>query len=1131
MSKIFRIYKEGPNTYSGWNESPVYPYNSANRDTIEDPDGASAKHEITSIPSPFARIDLIKNAFKEVCKVEQKGKEPNLDGNTIFHKMVSDTLDVGEIFFNIDKFKNQIEIISWEPNVMLESLKQSGNEGHLYLADALEKFKKSDAKTYNFDLLKNIYLLNYKAGPDPLNIIGATSSSTIFFSSANDLSYIQDIYFGDDKPFDTEYQPLYKRDFEYIKMWFVLRKTIPNFAGLFPEINDYLDYTYRKISDVEKKQQLNNVDIESVNIFSTIKVSENQRTNDVEVLGYSLYKKINKVTSLVSDFMINASIEQTSHLPLVLPVESGNKYEGLKYTTALWGKSNVAPYFDDNEINKRFLPCDGTNAPYLTISDFLEEYIVKVPHTLNSENYFSGNINIDKPKLSYLLPIKPLFFKYFQTKDLMSYMKDGYPMFEMEQIIGEGVRVFLRIPIKGNGKVSYIEYSRIYYGGDNVKDLRENKGGIKTFDFTGLVMPIVRFNNEQDAYYSVSCVSTFSRNYKFSFYKENQEIKILSDSCRNINNPEVYKSVNYTIQRTNFDFIQVKDKSNISAVIIPKFKQQVGTDSYEFAVDLGTSNTHIEYRKKGARTSSVFAFDHKETLVCQIFNPSYVQGAQDDLEREQQLIQKDFLPEEVGNNEFRFPTRTVLSHSKNIDWDKVIWPMELTNIPLTYDKRIELPYNRIEDDVKWGKGNEANVIEAYIDCLMVMLRNKVLVAGGNLNNTNIIWFYPISMPPRRLQLIRRVWDEAYKKYFGGNGTIVMTESAAPIQYYFERYSTSTNLVNIDIGGGTTDIAFAKDKNIQFVTSFRFASNALFENSFSKADITNGIVDYYKEEILNILNDNDLKDLRDIYNSENNVRPANMASFLFSLSENSLLKEKKVDPKKLDFNYILQNDEYFKIVFVLFYVSIIYHVAEIVKKKGLNVPRHIAFSGNGSKVIKVITTDSKLLARFTKKIFEKVLNAPYSGDLEILGMESDSNPKESTCKGGIISAGTYENDDRDKIIISKTFGNTFVCEGDSYDEIDDFYLSNTISAVEKFFDFALIDLNNTFSYQDNFGVTLKSLELAKEFCYKDLRAFLEKGINERLEESEGNKKIAETLFFYPVRGVLNVLAKEIFDSLK
>lgn len=39
MSKIFRLYKEGTTTYEDWNNSPSFPYNSASRDTIEDPDG------------------------------------------------------------------------------------------------------------------------------------------------------------------------------------------------------------------------------------------------------------------------------------------------------------------------------------------------------------------------------------------------------------------------------------------------------------------------------------------------------------------------------------------------------------------------------------------------------------------------------------------------------------------------------------------------------------------------------------------------------------------------------------------------------------------------------------------------------------------------------------------------------------------------------------------------------------------------------------------------------------------------------------------------------------------------------------------------------------------------------------
>ena len=275
MSKVFRLYKEGATTFQGWNENPAFPYNSTARDTIEDPDGASAKNEITSIPSPFARIDLVKTAFKEVCRRAQRDIK-ELDGNTIFHKMVSDSLDVGEIFFNIDKFKNKIEIITWNPFVMIDTLKSDNNSSHFYVGDALQKYLDSDAKTYNFGELRNIYLLNYTNGPDELNIIGATSPATLFFSGANNLDYIQDIFFSNnDRPFDSAYAPLYKRDFDYIKAWWTLRKTIPNFSNLFPEIENYLNLTFRAITDQLIKIKLNAITPATAKDFSLILLPRN----------------------------------------------------------------------------------------------------------------------------------------------------------------------------------------------------------------------------------------------------------------------------------------------------------------------------------------------------------------------------------------------------------------------------------------------------------------------------------------------------------------------------------------------------------------------------------------------------------------------------------------------------------------------------------------------------------------------------------------------------------------------------------------------------------------------------------------------------------------------------------------
>ena len=465
MSKIFRLYTEGASTFTDWNESPTFPYNSNNRDNIDDPDGASARNEITSIPSPFARIDLVKNAFKMVTTPHKKTHETDLDGTTIFHKMVSDALDVGEIFFNIDKFKNKIEIIPWDSALMIEQLKQSDMDGHRYLGDALEKYLQSDAQAYNFGDLHNVYLLNFLQGPDELNIIGATSPATVFFSNANKLDYVsQSLNFGQSSPFDDDYYPLYKRDSEYIKFWFILRKSIPDFATRFPEVEEYLKLTMRAITDNTLKSQLRSITESDSRQLSEIEVRTDGQNNTVEVLGYPLLKRSVANNGNESDFVIDTK-KDADIIPLVLPIDSGNRYRDMLYVTDTWGKINSAPcVIEEQDLTKRELPFDGSIRAYITIGDLMHDNIVRVPHKLNQKDYFDGSIQLGDEKMSYLLPLKPLFFKYFDVSDLMQPMADGTPMFEMERLAGGSVKVTLRIPVKSRSRNKYVEYSRNFYG-------------------------------------------------------------------------------------------------------------------------------------------------------------------------------------------------------------------------------------------------------------------------------------------------------------------------------------------------------------------------------------------------------------------------------------------------------------------------------------------------------------------------------------------------------------------------------------------------------------------------------------------------------------------------------------------
>lgn len=1099
MSKIFRL-GEGSNTYTDWNGSPSFPYNSNSRKKIQDPDGATAKKEITSIPSPFARIDLVKNAFREVCDSQ------NLDGQTIFHKMVSDAFDIGEIFFNIDRFNDKVEIITWNPGNCIAEMLNSDREAHQHLGNALQKYLQSDAKAYNFGSMQNIYILNYKNGRKELNIIGATSPATLFFSNANDLSYLSnELSFEKDKPFDTTYNPLFKRDAQYVKALFLFRKCFSGFASVFPELDDYFELTFQNLSS-ELREEIRNLNVNDAGNYGIISVNQGAQNDIVEILGQQLYK-LNGTTSIEnSDFLID-STKCDEHI-LVLPIDRGNTYRDLVYVTEKWGDQKFALAYDTRDIAERTLPSRGDKQPYLTISDFLEPQIIRVPYLLNEDEFYTAHVRKNGEEATFLLPLKPLFFKYFSTEDIINNQ-----MIIVSTISKSSANVTLRIPIRSKKQRKFVEYTRTYYDSGAEPDEANNKGTVCEMKISGFVMPNVRFMRPEEAIYKVGLVMMSANRYKLSFYNGDQILRNINPSIRQ-GESELAKNAVYTISQGNFDYIRLSANATAHSILIPKFKTQTINNEFKFAVDLGTSNTHIEVSKNGRESE---AYGYLKSPVSKFFVQTFDDhGGPKNLQIENNIMEKDMLPCKVGyGSDFRFPTRTILSCAKSIDWFANLNCFEMHNIPLTYGKRVELSYNDYQYDIKWGtEEKDKAMLRCYVEDLLFMLRTKVIVEGGDLAKTKLTWFFPISMPGGRKQKLTRIWSEKFSEYFpnSANSPEPMSESYAPVLHYRNENTTVSNLVNIDIGGGTTDVAYFVDKELSFVTSFKFAANDIFQDAYAKDTVNNGIVDAYKDRIKAVLEsnatDSAVRDVLSIFDSDNNRHPANMASFLFSLRDNQNLKN--VNKNKIDFNELLQDDEQFKIVFVIFYTAIIYHIAQIVKLKRLPLPRHISLSGNGSKVIKIISTDCSILSSYTKKIFEMVTEQTFgSNPLGIIGLDKEGS-KESTCKGGIL--GSEPDGNLEKQVILKSTGNELLSDV-VFGSIDEAYKKTVEQSAQKFFEF-FFSLCSKFNMKDNFGITNNSINTAKQYCNQDLATFINRGLDIQRKDYEDSDPLRETLFFYP-----------------
>ncbi len=1113
MAKVFRIQqRNGNDTITDWGNSSVYGANVISQ--IEDPDGATASKEITSIPSPFARIDLVKTAFKEVTNTRQ------LDGDTIYHKMVSDTLDVAQIFFNYENLSGMVEIIEWQRGNGLALLRN--NPSHI--GDTLETYLVSDAQTYNFNKMNSIYMLNY-VGPGRrgmMDIIGATSPATLFFSTANDLNRIsQYIHFGQDRPFDIHYNPLYARDFEFVKYLFTLRNLYPSFSTDFPEFNEYLDQTFERLNDQQKN------DITSIGTGTVDTVYETLRFGNTGVVSIleGLQYHIKPQQRPNSDFEIASDLCNDNNKPLVLPVESGALYADYIYVNDQWGRESKAPYYDNDSLENRHLPCCGMQYPYLTIGDFLEDYIVKLPYETNTRCFFDGNKENRGEQETYLLPIKPLYFKYFDKQKLQGEVGYHLKSIEVQEYAGGCVDVTLRIPVRGGR--GYVEYNRTYTEG-MAFNRETNNGGIKNFEFEFALFPNVAFNSDNDAYYRMGITSDFDSfdRYSLHCYSGATEVQA-KETIRNDNDDRIPRCQIYSVDEHKIDYFQIDcTNANARGLIVPKFRELAGRGQYTFAVDLGTSNTHIEYSVDGRRDSNPFDISENDAqIVTLTTNPRSIWGA---------IFDSDFLPKAISATQgYSFPIRTVMSAARNTNWNQEVIPMGHVNVAFTYGKKNTYSYNNLYSNIKWSNDESAaQQMRAYIESLMLLLRNKVVMNGGSLSDTKIVWFYPISMTRAKVNQLLQIWRDAYNKFFGGDSSNVMqmTESVAPYEYYKSQFAGAADIVTIDIGGGTSDVVISSNNNVEYITSFRFAANSIFSNTLNpNTTRLNGIIRMFMGSIREKLEDNNLMDLLGVFEQiADSHKSADMASFFFSLPNNKQITDANI-ANSVNFNDMLQRDDKHKIIFILFYTAIIYHVACIMKSTNHRMPRYIAFSGNGSKVVSIVSNDEGLMADYTKQIFRLVYGREYDDN----GLEMIINnrlPKEATCKGGIMCDRTllahlHETTRSCKVILKGYDNSSFADENDTYDQIDDAYIDGVAEQARAFIN-TFFELNNTFNFNDNFAIDRESVEIARDVCYRDIDRFVRDGLAMRIREVGANQPVEETLFFYPIIGIMNALSDEI-----
>jgi len=1177
MSNILQLLDRGKPTLRGWQESDRITAGEAEK--MQDPAGDNPRRTATAIPTPFGRMHLLETAFKFVRQQPQ--------GNSLYHRLVAQCWDMLELlFYNKATDAYKLRFVPWAKKEQVDLLVQSpeprirllGNTLRLYLADA------------HFRELDTLYLIfadsRDASGRETRQLLGGTSPFTLVFAHpAVPRLNMQRKGDGNGFYFDNQVVPLNQRSAEFQNYIFGLFHVHPelrqeNFAQCIAQFLAATDKG-RVQALAEEKPALATFEQHYEPLRDTL-------GNSVQVRGITLLKQAEAQQKTTSDWFIrfNERVPQAGKVPLVLMPGLDLRRSDYFGGTAGTDQTVIQYGYEGQRLEERRLETLGVQYPFLTVNDFLEDRLLEVPFAVNTDRFYFGQVQPepgarpeDRP-LRFLLPLKRAWFDYFEAADLDKQLR--------LTLFDNHVQLRLAVPVTSGREVVY---ERSYYfrpgpsqGADApVEAVRSDspktpyRGGRVSTRLDVGVFPFYKFEGQNARDNGPYYVQLADQNEgadlaKLNFYQGGQALPVLvPGGTRGVRarqrmgrNPRGAASTYYEVVGTHFDYMEVESpvSGQLSApatgLLVPRWQVvNPGAQRYTFAVDFGTTNTHVSFATAERPEPQPFRIGTEREMEVVMLNrplPSadfvlpkrYGPDSFGMMPLADTLRNREFVPAFIGieGAESAFPIRTATCESPAFISEGNPLLFGSINIGF-YLSRDGFLYNHPEDgryrtNLKWNtEGGEraAGVerIRAYIRELLLLIKHKVALNEGDVRATQVVWSRPLSMKTVARRDFQDIWQGEFERVFGeepGQRLADLSESWAPYLYLTDRHtdggivpSERDNVVNIDIGGGTTDVLLLRGKKPEATISFRFAGDVLWgDGAFGGARQQNGLLYYYVARTANKPVSQEAQAAREVVRAalESKAGSADVVSLLFNFD------------KQLEFSRELRSARHLRIVLLLHYAAVVYHVGQACQARQLAVPRHLCFSGKGSTYLRMLDLDSHLgtLTEIGKLILEFASGQPAPSDFRLTLV---SQPKEATANGsvlwklaggdaaqakapaefvlpGVLPADAPEGPPR-----------AFTLAEAENDTIEDEVIANTRRLV-RFITHESAEIRGLLDELN--------IEIDPDFVYNfldgKLKDSLRAGLNSlRDTGTNADDRLPETLFFFPFRDALFQLGRELF----
>lgn len=642
----------------------------------------------------------------------------------------------------------------------------------------------------------------------------------------------------------------------------------------------------------------------------------------------------------------------------------------------------------------------------IDVNSFFTDYLIKLPYRIDRNNFKSVVYDVDKKDrdYDYLLPFKPEVFTLFEDGNINSVL----------HVKSNRVAVTLTYNEKEYTKEYSDNPDRSSHG--IIKDLKGSKISVDL----GIFPNILSHRDEENDYFKVLVVGADEDpespqfnidKINLTFFKKNgnsvQQIYEVAktEDVKSGVLPAVVRSQQkkdneesgtkfYELFNTSFDIIEV-NVMGCTGVILPIWNQSKATnDTYTYAIDLGTSNTFMARCKNEANGNPDLSkkpemFKMDRSMVNYMHEPSdstqysLVSRIENSIfDKAKNKIKTEFVPAMIDGMRYKFPVRTALCGIN--DRSRKARLFDNHNIAFFYEKMMANEDQNVQTDIKWEKNEE--MLRIYVKELLLIIKCDILQRNGDLDRTNLIWFSPLSFSGEERDLYQDIWNSEPKSVLHIDSKRVRQYSESEAPYYYYKYmdyiKDSDAATVIDIGGGSTDFVYFKDNKPVAANSVHFGCDVLWENGFVEFgnERKNGIYNKYAGNIQ--FGVDELQKLNDSLISLDSTKTKDIINFWIS-NENQCEITKN-----------MRRD--FRPLFVYHLTSILFYMANMYKDNGLQAPKTIVFSGNGSKYIdSFISSDNSVLRDIINTVFEHVY-----GEKSNVNLELPDERKESTCYGGL-----------------------------------------------------------------------------------------------------------------------------------